>query len=275
MSSVTYVEAAPAASARVMAVLTNMAAEVRATFIRILAYLCGIAVLALIAADFVSRIQDDIDLLQRPELRQAAWRQIERPQPAFAAPSPDTSGTTESYEIYRHADGGRKDILQWSAAGTALPLTSIEIYRPGGEVPGFGPASLEIAARTALWNVRDVQAAGVIDTKFGSVSLVAFAATAASKPINCTGFVRGFEDPLVQISGWSCGGAAQPAERQAVACLLNRLALLAAGSDPKLATLFARAELRREADCGATTSAENGWLGTMDEPQLRGAVASN
>src|SRR5437879_5491018 len=112
MSSVAYTEPAPSASARAMVALTNMVAEVRATFIRVLAYFCGITVLALIAADFVSRIQDDVDLLQRPELRQAAWRQVERPQPAFAAPSPDTSGKTESYEIYRHADGGRKDILQ-------------------------------------------------------------------------------------------------------------------------------------------------------------------
>lgn len=275
MSSVAYIEPVPRASARVMAALTNIAEEIRGTLIRIVAYLCGIGVLALIAADVASRLQDDVDLSARPELRQAAWRQIERPQPAFAAPTADTAGKTESYEIHRNTDGGRKDILQWSAAGTALPVTSIEVYRAGDEVPGFGPASLEIAARTALWNVRGVQAAGVIDTKFGPVSLVAFAASAAGKPLSCTGFVRSFEDPLMQIDGWTCGGDAQPAGRQAVTCLLNRLTLLAAGSDPKLVDLFARAELRRQVDCGATTPTDNGWLSTMDEPQLRGAVASN
>ena len=261
---------------RLIATLTSLADEFRATTMRIMAYLCGVAVLALIATDIASRLTDDIDFSPRLPLRQSAWQSVERPIPAFAAPLPDLAGKTATYEILRHAEGGRKDIMKWSDAGVAMPWAEIEIYRPGTESIGFAPATLEIGARTALWNVREVQADGVIDSKFGPVSLVAFSREAAGKTLNCTGFARSFDDPGLQISGWTCGGAAQqPAGRQAVACLLNRLTLLAAGSDPKLAELFARSELKRQADCSSAAFASDGWLDTLDEPELRGAVATN
>ena len=249
--------------------------EMRATGMRILAYLCGIGVLALVATDIASRLQDDVELSPRLPLREQAWRPIERPIPAFAAPLPDLAGKTVTYEILRHAEGGRKDVLKWSDAGVALPWAEIEIYRASEESPVFAPATLEIGARTALWNVRDVQADGVIDSKFGPVSLVAFSTQAAGKRVNCTGFVRSFDDPQVQISGWSCGGTAQSGGRQTAACLLNRLNLLAAGSDPKLAELFAHSELKRQANCGAAAFTGENWLSTVDDPELRGPVATN
>jgi len=260
---------------RLIAMLTSFADEFRATTTRIVAYLCGVAALALIATDIASRLSDDVDFAPRLLLRQSAWQSVERPIPAFAAPSPDLAEKTATYEILRHAEGGRKDLMKWSDAGVAMPSAEIEIYRRGTESVGFAPATLEIRARTALWNVREVQADGVIDSKFGPVSLVAFSTAAAGKTLNCTGFARSFDDPAVQISGWTCGGAAQPAGRQAVACLLNRLTLLAAGSDPKLAELFARSELKRQADCSSAAVASEGWLNSLDEPELRGAVATN
>src|SRR5262249_3912134 len=175
-----------------------------------------------------------------------------------AAASPDLGDKTATYEILRHAEGGRKDVLKWSNAGVALPWAEIEIYRPGAESPGFTPAALEIGWRTAPWNVRNVQADGVIDSKFGPVALVAFSTEAAGRSLSCTGFARSFDDPMVQISGWSCGGTAQRSGRQAIACLLNRLTLLAAGSDPKLAELFARSELNRRGGWGRGTAPRGG-----------------
>jgi hypothetical protein len=259
---------------KLIATLTSLANDFRATAMRIVAYLCGVAVLALAATDIASRLQDDIDLSPRLPLRQSAWYPVERPIPAFSASLPDLGDKTTAYEILRHGEGGRKDVLKWSDAGVALPWVEIEIYRPGAESPGFAPASLEIGARTALWNVRDVQADGMIDSKFGPVSLVAFSAQTAGKRLSCTGFARSFDDPPVQISGWTCGGAAQPSGRHAAACLLNRLTLLAA-SDPKLAELFARSELKRQPDCGSAALTSESWLTTLDEPELRGAVATN
>jgi hypothetical protein len=48
----------------------------------------------------------------------------------------------------------------------------------------------------------------------------------------------------VQISGWFCQGDAM-IERATLTCALDRLTLLAAGSDPKIGALFAQAELER------------------------------
>jgi hypothetical protein len=46
-----------------------------------------------------------------------------------------------------------------------------------------------------------------------------------------------------------------PARRAAIGCILNRLILLTAGNEPKLAELFARAEPKRGSRAASTTSA--------------------
>jgi hypothetical protein len=55
--------------------------------------------------------------------------------------------------------------------------------------------------------------------------------------------------------------------------MLNRLVLLTAGNDAKLAELFARAELRRS-DCEATAAAalSADWVTGADNPGIRGAL---
>jgi hypothetical protein len=54
---------------------------------------------------------------------------------------------------------------------------------------------------------------------------------------------------------------------------LNRLALLAAVNEPKLAELFARAELRRGSCATAATSALSAdWVMDAENPRLRGPL---
>jgi hypothetical protein len=76
----------------------------------------------------------------------------------------------------------------------------------------------------------------------------------------------------LKISGWSCLGEDLPARRTAISCMLNRLVLLSAGNDTKLAQLFAHAEIRRS-DCAASGSPalSADWLTDADNPHLRGA----
>jgi hypothetical protein len=54
--------------------------------------------------------------------------------------------------------------------------------------------------------------------------------------------------------------------------MLNRLMLLTAGNDPKLAELFARAELRRR-DCApsAVPALSADWVTGAENPRLRSA----
>ncbi len=88
---------------------------------------------------------------------------------------------------------------------------------------------------------------------------------------SCLGFMTRLDEPHLRISGWSCQGEALPARRAAISCMLSRLELLAAGNDPKLAELFARAELKRGSCAASATSAASAdWVTGAENPRLRG-----
>jgi len=76
----------------------------------------------------------------------------------------------------------------------------------------------------------------------------------------------------LQISGWSCQGSGLPARRAAIGCILNRLTMLASGNEPKLAELFARAELKRSSCANAATAASADWVMGTENPRLRGPL---
>jgi hypothetical protein len=174
-----------------------------------------------------------------------AWIAIERPFPAFALSIPEAADAPSGYAIRRHAEGGgRKDILTLGDADSAAPYLQVEVYRPGSEIAGFTQPQAEIAANAAFLSpvnvTRDDQP---LDSKFGPFSLVSFA-TGSNAPRQCLGFVRAYDDPRLQISGWFCQDGTL-VERSTLACALDRLTLLAAGSEPKVGALFAQAELHR------------------------------
>lgn len=256
---------------RLHPVLINFAEECRAISVRLLAYACGVGALALIAADLFSGAATDTIEVPVPLRSREAWVATARPLPAFSAPVADFASQSESYEILRHAEGGRKDILRWSAALAEAPLSQIELYRPGAELTAFAPPASEIAFRVAHGRTEGVQAAGVIETKFGAVALLGFSNHGSGKPRPCIGFAHSFETPRLQISGWSCQGDNAQMQRQAVACALDRLTMLSAGNDPKLAELFARAELKR-AGCSNLTPRSSDWVTATHEPLLRGRL---
>ena len=93
-----------------------------------------------------------------------------RSHPAFAISEFDLPEKTEAYEILRHPDGGRKDILRWGPQGRG-PVAEIEIYRPGAESSPSGPVA-ELAARIDPDGLHELETAGIIDSKFGAVTLL-------------------------------------------------------------------------------------------------------
>jgi len=251
--------------------LLNFAEEFRAVSVRLMAYVCGVGALALIVADIYAGSIDTVEAAV-PLRHRDSWAAVPRPQPAFAAPVADFSGRSESYEILRHATGGgRKDILRWSAALAEAPLSQLELYRPGTELVAFAPPAAEIAARTNFGRTDVVQAAGVIESKFGPVALVRFSSEVSGKPHPCIGFAHSFDAPRLQISGWTCQGETTQIQRQSIACVLDRLTMLSAGNDPKVAELFARAELRR-AGCNHAALSSVDWVTATQEPVLRGRL---
>ena len=249
--------------------LRSFADEFCAIFVRVLAYICGLCVLATLTANLFAAVPARVAAQPVPA---PGWSVASRPHPAFAVSQLDLAGRTDAYEILRHPDGGRKDILRWAATATEAPTAEIEIYRLGLEIDAFASAYADLAGRMGA--AGEFQSAGIIDTKFGPVTLLQVNASDAAKPRSCTGFAKSFEAPKLRISGWSCQGDTPSIQRANLACTLNRLTLLAAGNDPKVAELFARAELKR-AGCPTAAAISADWISGIQEPKLRGRFAQD
>ena len=58
--------------------------------------------------------------------------------------------------------------------------------------------------------MRELEAAGVIDSKFGTVTLLRLVGGADTARA-CLGFVKRVDEPNLRISGWSCQGDQQSA----------------------------------------------------------------
>ncbi|MES1155482.1 MAG: hypothetical protein ABUL48_03530, partial [Pseudorhodoplanes sp.] len=76
--------------------------EIRAIAVRLLAYICGLAALAVLTAEVfkTAPVVAAIEPAARPE-----WITIERPSPAFAASLPELSEDAH-YTIKRHVRSG-------------------------------------------------------------------------------------------------------------------------------------------------------------------------
>jgi hypothetical protein len=259
-------QAIPLYSGNIRPALTDFADEVCATVARLFAYVGVLMLFGILGLHGLDRLRADLAAAPAPE---AGWSIADRSFPAFALSPQDISDKAEksdTYIVLRHPSGGRKDVLRWSGTGER-PIAELEIYHPGDE---YGPASApraELAARM-LPPGAELESAGVIESKFGSVALLRQAGGREGSG-SCLGYFKRIDDPALQISGWSCQGDSLPARRAAISCVLNRLMLLTAGNEPKLGEYFARAELNRGGCASASASAD--WLTEPANPRLRGA----
>ena len=217
--------------------------DLPATFVRVLAYVGGITVLSIAYAHV---FQSPPVMSAIKPVHQSGWVDIDRPFPAFALSIPEAADMPASYAIRRHADGGgRKDILGLGEPDGTAPYLQIEIYRPGNETRRFADPKREITASAdALGPVEARSADEELQSKFGPLAVVSFE-TSKGAARHCLGFVRRYDDPRLQLSGWFCQGGADFIERSTLSCALDRLTLLSAGSEPKVGALFAQAELNR------------------------------
>ena len=244
--------------------LANFADEVVGTLARLFLYvgvLALFAILGLAALGQLPSLRDD-EPAQKP-----SWSEASQSHPAFAVGRADSPEKTVSYIILRHPEGGRRDVMRWTGEADK-PVAELEIYREGAEFDVARPATADLAVRMGLDAGSSLEQAGLIDTKFGPVVLFRPSATAKGTQA-CLGYLKRNEEPALQISGFSCQGDTLPAQRAAIACTLNRLTQLASGNEPKLAELFAHAELKRRA-CDPAGSSD--WLLGAANAQLRGSL---
>ncbi len=255
---------------RIHPALTGFADEFCGMLARLIAYVGTLALLVIVGVHLWDRLPE---MTFAGPAAPAVWSVASRSQPAFAVESLDSSEKTVSYEFLWHPEGGRKDIFRWGPPGV-WPVAELEIYRPGAELGQSASVTAGLAGRMGAEPDADgrfnIEAAGVIDSKFGSVTLLRLAGSSDAR--SCLGFVKRFDEPQLQISGWSCQSGALPARRAAISCGLNRLMLLTAGNDPKLAEMFAHAELRRGSCADPASAISADWVTTAQNPLLRGAL---
>ncbi|MCK1298565.1 hypothetical protein IVB33_07735 [Bradyrhizobium sp. 24] len=245
--------------------LAAFADEVVGTLARLFAYVGALvlfAILGLAALGQLPTLRDDDEPALKP-----GWAVADRSPPAFALSRLDSSEKTASYTILRHPEGGRRDVMRWAGEADKA-MAELEIYREGGEFDVTRPAAADLAVRMGLGTASPLEQAGLIDTKFGPVALFQPTGTAEGARA-CLGYLKRSEEPALQISGFSCQGDSPPARRAAIACTLNRLTLLTSGNEPRLAELFAHAELKRRP---CTLPGTSDWLLGAANAQLRGAL---
>jgi len=245
------------------ALLQMFAIEVRATVLRVFIYGAALAAMGLGLAEIASRGALSSQAAAAPD-----WLLVNKPFPVFAITIPEFEDAPR-YAIWQQAGGsGRKDILTFTEPGGASAV--VEIHRPGGD----GGEPVDITASIPDLRLSDRFAAKAIDTKFGAVLVEPFIDDAPGGARSCLRFARNFDEPRLEISGWFCNPGAELVDRGMIACALDRLSLLAAGGEPKLATLFARAELQRSF-CGerrvflAATPKRIDWIEAARDPKLR------
>jgi hypothetical protein len=252
--------------------LTNFTDEVCATVARIFAYVGTLSLFGILGVHLW--IQYDAMKAAGPAAgpgwtmgRTAGWYVSDRSHPAFAVNQVDQPDVSATYTILRHPEGGRKDILRWTDAAKK-PVAELEIYRPGSEWDASSAAGVDLAARMLQIDASGLEAAGIVESKFGTVALLRpLAGTETKEGAGaCLAFSKRIDEPHLQISGWSCQGDNWPARRAAIGCLLSRLTLLTSGNEPKLAGLFTRAEMKR-GGCAASLS---DWVTGIENPKLRG-----
>jgi hypothetical protein len=247
-------------AAKVHPALRSFADEVCATFARLLAYMGTLALLGILAIHGWDQLQD---ALAGKPMAKPGWSVADRSYPAFAVSQQDLHEKTASYTILRHPEGGRKDILRWTGS-SAKVVAELEIYRAGAEFDSATGAGL--AAR--MGGAAELETSGVLDSKFGAFSLLRQAGVADTNA--CLAFFKRIDDPALQLSGFFCQGDGLPARRVAVGCMLDRLTLLTSGNEPRLAELFAHAELKRGGCAPASLVAD--WMTSTEDPRLRGAL---
>jgi hypothetical protein len=215
--------------------------ELPSTLVRFCAYLSGLAVMSITAAQF---FQSTPVIAPIKPVHRSQWISVERPIPAFALDIPEAASMPARYAIRRHAAGGRLDIFSLGDVGGAAPFLQVEIYRPGDELAGFAAPQDDLARHArGAGPVTELRAEDPLASKFGPLSIAAYD-LAAPEPRHCLGFLRDFDDPPLQLSGRFCQSGSF-VERATLACALDRLTLLAAASEPKVGALFAQAERNR------------------------------
>jgi hypothetical protein len=208
------------------------------------------------------------------------WIKIARPVAMFGLESPELERQAPAYEAQRSQNGARRrDDLSFGAFDEARPHLQLRLLIEHGasQLPQpFVVAVVREAAERGMSVQRSGQAIAIA-TRFGPIETADATLNDGTASRACIAFRKSPGEMPLGLSGWWCGSAGRPADRQQLICLIDRIDLLSAGEDRALRTAFARSELNRQPACAAPRLAASGrkvsWLDADGRtPPLKTAV---
>ena len=178
----------------------------------------------------------------------ASWQPVPNAPALFALDAPLLKGQAALVEVRVTRRGGREDLLDFGTlADAAAPFVRLVVTRSSGDASP--PSSLFVdlvrrAAEAGMAVTRSAPGAPLV-TKFGTFEATPIA-LGTEGPRACIGFRGQHTEVPFRVLGWFCGGAAAPATREALVCVIDGLELTSAAADAALKAMFAQAERRRE-----------------------------
>jgi hypothetical protein len=250
-------------------------------FLRALAFLAIACAATVLGNDLIGPTPAVSSVTPTPEAH-PAWIEVTRAAGAFAVEMPGLDSAQSSYLVRRHRDGGgRKDLMTFGAPGDKGAYVRIEFYRPGTEGEAIADPLDAVAALAADSKI-DAELSETpskLKTKFGELAVIDMNVTRSDASRACVAIAGAWDDPRFGLVAWWCNPGPELVPHGQLACLIDRLSLMSAGGDERLAALFAKAELQRNF-CGvagpiltATPKRSDDWISQKVAPQLRGRVA--
>lgn len=217
--------------------------------------------------------------IEEPHL---AWIDIQKPFALYDVNLPGFQQLDRAYEARRHAEGGgRRDRLAFGRLGDT-PYLRFEVYRVGAEAaPGV---SLHVAAARRAsdigYAVSRSGAADAIESRFGMIEIADVTIERGPARQHCLAFqTQSAASDVIRLTGLSCDARGVAPSRQALACQIDQIQLLAAGEDAALREAFVAADQRPGASCtpnrlaGLEPATRAAKAAEKRAPKLRGTAS--
>jgi len=225
----------------------------------------AVGLMVLAGADMLAKWPDSPKAAAKPApaAPRDAWIDIAKPYQLYELSAPLLAHEKHNYSARRHAaGGGREDIVTFGqfAAERNKPFVRLSVYRHGQEKIDDGSFFVEMARRAAPLglSVAAVRQEPAHPSRFGDFETAALTLSEGKASRDqCRGFRLVRAQPGLTLTGLACAAeddSTTPPSMTAqdVACLLNRLDLLAAGADRPLRDFFGAAESRNVRGCNET-----------------------
>jgi hypothetical protein len=182
------------------------------------------------------------------------WLDIAKPLQMFGLAAPQLAREKFAYAARRHSTGGgREDSLTFGEFAGKKWFFRLSAYRHGQELAADAPFFVDMARRAAPLGLSldHVTLERAEKTRFGEIETAELTLSENSFARgNCRGFRLVRAEPGLTLAGLACAPGAEPLSAPDLACLVDRLDLLAAGADRPLRDFFGAAQARGTRGCG-------------------------